>query len=333
MEPSSTWRKSVPINLALQGGGAHGAFTWGVLDRLLEEPWVDFDGVSGTSSGAMNAVALAQGWMDGGRDGARACLATLWESVAREASLIRWAFSGPGGRTAETMLLELTRYFTPKEINPLDYNPVRKIAAELFDFERLRNASALNIFLAATRVRDGRLRLFDNANLTLEALLASTCLPQLFAPVEIEGEMYWDGGYAGNPVLEPLLYRCRSADILCVLVQPLERAQAPRTVREIGERVVELGFATTFLRELDTLWIAKQSLAGTFSLTWLGRRLKRLRMHMIEPGESLDAYSAKTRAQARIEFLRDLRDLGRQSTQAWLDANAHELGANTTFKR
>jgi NTE family protein len=271
--------------------------------------------------------------MDGGREGARACLATLWESVAREASLIRWAFSGPGGRTAETMLLELTRYFTPKEINPLDYNPVRKIATELFDFERLRNSSALNIFLAATRVRDGRLKLFDNANLTVEALLASTCLPQLFAPVEIEGEMYWDGGYAGNPVLEPLVYRCRSADILCVLVQPLERAQAPRTVREIGERVVELGFATTFLRELDTLWIAKQSLAGTFSLTWLGRRLKRLRMHMIEPGESLDAYSAKTRAQVRIEFLRDLRNLGRQSTQAWLDANAHELGANTTFKR
>ena len=326
-------RKSLAINLALQGGGAHGAFTWGVLDRLLEEAWLSFDGISGTSSGAMNTLALAQGWIDGGREGARASLTRLWESIARETSLARWAFSGPGGRAAETMLLGLTRYFTPREINLLDYNPVRNIASELFDFERLRRESPLQIFLAATRVRDGRLKLFDKSSLTLEALLASTCLPQLFAPVEIDGEMYWDGGYAGNPAIEPLLYRCRAADILCVLVQPLERAEPPRSVREIGERVTELGFSTTFLRELDTLWMAKQSLGRTFSLSWIGRRVKHLRLHMIEPGESLDAYSAKTRVHARIEFLRELRDLGRNCAQTWLEANARALGVSNTFVR
>ena len=321
------------VNLALQGGGAHGAFTWGVLDRLLEETWLDFDGISGTSSGAMNALALAQGWMEGGREGARASLTTLWEAIAHETSLVRWAFAGPAGRTAETMLLGLTRYFTPKEINPLDYNPVRKIATARFDFERLRRESPFGIFLAATRVRDGRLKLFDKNSLTLEALLASTCLPQVFAPVEIDGEMYWDGGYAGNPAIEPLLYRCSATDVLCVLVQPLERAQPPHNVREIGERVIELGFSTTFLRELDTLWMAKQALVRTWSWSWLGRRLKRLRLHIIEPGESLDAYSAKTRANARIAFLRDLRDLGRNCAQTWLDANIDALGVRSTINR
>ena len=326
-------RKPLSISLALQGGGAHGAFTWGVLDRLLEEAWLSFDGVSGTSSGAMNALALAQGWMDGGREGARACLSALWEAVARETKLVRWAFAGPAGRTAETMLLGLTRYFTPKEINPLDYNPVRNIASALFDFERLRRESPVDIFLAATRVRDGRLQLFDRTGLTLDALLASTCLPQVFAPVEIDGEMYWDGGYAGNPAIEPLLYRCRAADILCVLVQPLERAAPPRSVSEIGERVVELGFSTTFLRELNTLWMAKQSLARAWPWSWLGRRLKRLRLHIIEPGESLDEYSAKTRINARIEFLRDLRDLGRHCAQTWLDTHAGALGTRSSFSR
>jgi NTE family protein len=326
-------RQSLAINLALQGGGAHGAFTWGVLDRLLEEPWLSFEGISATSSGAMNALALAQGWMEDGHEGARAGLSALWEAVAHETSLMRWAFSGLSSSTAETMLLGLTRYFTPREINPLDYNPVHKIAAALFDFERLRAQSPVDIFLAATRVRDGRLVLFDKANLSLEALLASTCLPQLFAPVEIGGEVYWDGGYAGNPAIEPLLYRCRAADIVCVLVQPLEHTQPPRNVREISDRVVELGFSTTFLRELDTLLMAKQSLERTLSLSWLGRRLKRLRVHVIEPGESLDAYSAKTRLNTRIEFLRDLRDLGRHHAQAWLDAHSHALGRHSSFQR
>ena len=254
---NATPARAVTIALALQGGGAHGAFTWGVLDRLLEEPWLSIEGISATSSGAMNALALAQGWLDGGaqndeRGGARATLEALWESIAAETSALRWAFAGPTGSTAETMLLGITRHFTPKEINPLDFNPVREIAAKLFDFERLREAKQ-HLFLAATRVRDGRLAMFDREHLSLNALLASVCLPQLFAPVEIDGEMYWDGGYAGNPALEPLIYQCKCPDLLSVLVQPLEHSQPPTTMRQINERIVELGFSTTFTREVDTL--------------------------------------------------------------------------------
>ena len=316
-----TLGKRCTLNLALQGGGAHGAYTWGVLDRLLEEPLLDFEGVSATSSGAMNALALAQGSLEGGREGARAALTLLWEKIAAQTSLMRWAFSTPAGAASETVLLNLTRYFTPQEINPLGINPLRDIAAGLFDFERLR-ASPLRIFLAATRVRDGGLVAFDNARLSLDALLASACLPQLFAPVLIDGELYWDGGYAGNPALEPLIYECRSANILCVLVQPLEQSEPPQTARAIQARIGELGFSTTFLRELETVRRTQESLRRAFPLSWLGRRMKSLRISLIEPGESLDAYSAKTRLNTRLGFLRKLRDIGRECAQSWLDGGA-----------
>jgi len=314
----STLASGEPLSLALQGGGAHGAFTWGVLDRLLEEPSFRIDGISATSSGAMNALALAQGWLDGGREGARAALTVLWERVAEQTSLLRWAFSSPVGAATETLLVGLTRYFTPQEINPLGINPLRDIALSLFDFERLQRHSPFKLFVAATRVRDGRLALFGNGRLSLEALLASTCLPQLFAPVEIDGEMYWDGGYAGNPALEPLIYECSASDLLCVLVQPLELAQLPVSARDVQERISELGFSTTFLRERDTLRRAQESLAYTFPLSRIGRRLKNLRIATIEPGESLAAHSAKTRLNTRVGFLRDLRDTGRERAQAWL---------------
>jgi NTE family protein len=311
-------RNHTSVSLAIQGGGAHGAYSWGVLDRLLEESWLHFEGISATSSGAMNALALAQGWLDGGRDGARSALATLWESVAAQTNLLRWAFDTPAGAAGETFLLGLARYFTPQEINPLGINPLRDIATALFDFERLRVASPFRLFLAATRVRDGRLELFGNERLSVDALLASTCLPQLFSPVEIDGEIYWDGGYAGNPALEPLIYDCRSATILAVLLQPLEHAKPPVSAREIRDRVVELGFSTTFLRELDTVRRAQQSLLRSLPLTWIGRRLKQLRIDIIEPGESLEAHSAKTRMNTRIGFLRDLRDMGHQRAEEWL---------------
>jgi NTE family protein len=316
--PIALFSSNKPRSLALQGGGAHGAFTWGVLDRLLEEDSFHIDGISATSSGAMNALALAQGWLDGGRVGARAALSALWEKIASHTSLLRWAFSTPVGAATESMLLGLAHYFTPQEINPLGINPLRDIANASFDFERLRQHAPFRLFLAATRVRDGRLVLFGGADLGVDTLLASTCLPQLFVPVEIGGELFWDGGYAGNPALEPLIYQCRSADILCILVQPLE-ASLPRTARDIRERIGELGFSTTFLRELETVRRAQQSVMRTFPLSYIGRRLKKLRIDMIEPGESLAEYSAKTRMNTRLGFLQSLRDIGREQAQAWLE--------------
>jgi NTE family protein len=313
-------RRSRTISLALQGGGAHGAFTWGVLDRLLEEEWLQFDGISATSSGAMNALALAQGWLLDRRAGARASLTALWEGVAAQTSLLRWAFSTPAGAATETMLLGLSRYLTPQEINPLGLNPLRDIANALFDFDRLRAHSPFALFLAATRVRDGRLKLFGNDELSVDALLASTCLPQLFAPVEIGGEIYWDGGYAGNPALEPLIYRSGGAPILCVLVQPLEHSGLPSSVRDIQARITELGFSTTFVRELDTVRHAQKALQHALPISWIGRRLRNLHIEMIEPGESLEAYSAKTRLNTRLGFLQSVRDIGRERAENWLRA-------------
>ncbi len=311
-----------PCGLALQGGGAHGAFTWGVLDRLLEAGVPAFEAVSATSSGAMNALALAQGWMSGGHDGAREALATLWSRIAASSGAARWivdAATFPGGR--ET-LLGLHRYFTPRQMNPLGLNPVRRIAEELFDFERLRSDTPFPLHLATTRVRDGALVMFGPQHLSLDALLASTCLPQVFAPVTIDGEVYWDGGWAGNPVLEPLVHEGRATRVLCVLVQGFQRP-IPESAGAILERVAELGFSAAFLRELRTLALTRRSLEGVLTLSGLGRRIRRLRVHAIEPGDSLDAHHAKTRMDTREAFLHDLRDLGRERASAWLDAAAH----------
>lgn len=298
------------LSLALQGGGAHGAFTWGVLDRLLEEPALAFDGISATSSGAMNALALAQGWIEGGREGSRARLETLWQAVAAQSNPLRWAFGS-------ALLSSWAHHFTPEQINPLGLNPLRAIAERLFDFERLRREAPFKLFIAATRVRDGALKLFGNEELSIDALLASTCLPQLFAPVVIDDETYWDGGYAGNPALEPLIYRCAAPHVVCVLVQPLSRP-LPSSVRAIAERVAELGFSTTFLREYDSLVHAQTALRGSVPLSALGRRMKTLRLHLIEPGDTLTEYRAKTRLNTELGFLLELRDLGREAGEAWL---------------
>lgn len=301
-----------PLSLALQGGGAHGAFTWGVLDRLLEEPALAIDGVSATSSGAMNALALAQGWLEDGRDGARARLEALWQAVAARSTPLRWAFGG-------ALLSTWTHHFTPEQINPLGLNPLRAIGEHLFDFQRLRAQAPFKLFIAATRVRDGALKLFGNAELSIDALLASTCLPQLFAAAVVDGETYWDGGYAGNPALEPLVYRCTAAHVACILVQPLSRPQLPATAREIAERVAELGFSTTFLREYDSLVHAQAALRGSVPLSALGRRMKSLRLHLIEPGDTLSEYRAKTRLNTELGFLLELRDLGREAAAQWLE--------------
>lgn len=300
-----------PLSLALQGGGAHGAFTWGVLDRLLEEPALAVDGVSATSSGAMNALALAQGWLEDGRDGARAKLQALWQAVAAQSNPMRWAFGS-------SLLSSWANHFTPEQINPLGLNPLRALGERLFDFERLRAQAPFKLFVAATRVRDGALKLFGNDELSIDALLASTCLPQLFAAVVVNGETYWDGGYAGNPALEPLVYRCTAAHVVCVLVQPLSRPQLPATAREIAERVAELGFSTTFLRECDSLVHAQAALRGSVPLSALGRRMKALRLHLVEPGDTLSEYRAKTRLNTELGFLLELRDLGRDAGERWL---------------
>lgn len=321
--------RSVDLLLALQGGGAHGAFTWGVLDRLLELPDVGIEAISATSSGAVNAVAMAHGWIDGGREGARAHLARVWHRVGEKGALASWGFdpSGVGG----AWLAEFARHLTPAQFNPLGLNPLADLLDELVDFERLHTTPPFRLHLAATRVRDGALVLFDGDRVTRDAVLASACLPQLFQAVEIDGETYWDGGYAGNPALAPLVYRARARDLLCILVQPLERPRLPASARDISERAMELAFSTTFLREIEALATNQRLIHGKLALTALGRRLQSLRLHLVEPGESLADSGGKAQLDTRPQMLQALWSLGRERADQWLAAHRSALGRRSSY--
>lgn len=327
------------INLALQGGGALGAITWGVLDRLLEEPDLDFEGVSGASAGAMNAVALAHGWIDGGRDGARKSLAGFWEAVGRVAAPVQLAPADEFGSAAlrlapSQLMLGILRFFSPYQLNPLDINPLRNIVERQFDFERLRRASPIKLFIGATRVRSGTLKVFTERELTPQHLLASSCLPTLHHTIDIDGESYWDGAYAGNPPLYPLLYDCRAADVLVVMLQPLVRDGTPRTVDEIRARATEIQFSATFLREMRSFAMAQASVGrGVFAFgpSWLDRRLRALRLHLIEADDFVRGLDPGKAHNTNWPFLQKLMTLGRSRADAWLDRHRGDIGKRSSL--
>lgn len=328
-------RRGKVINLALQGGGSHGAFTWGVLDRLLQEEWLSFEGISGASAGAMNAVAMAHGLVSGGREGARRALAAFWESVAGHMPLDPWRAGLAGepelpadGEPSPLLnsLLALSRYFSPYELNPLRLNPLRDILAEQIDFARLREQRDLKLFVAATQASTGMLRLFETPELSLDVLLASACLPSLHHAVEIDGQAYWDGGYSANPAVFPLLCRCQARDVVVVLLHPLTRPALPRTAREILNRVAELGFSAPFLREMQTLTHAKREAdQALFPTSRLERRLRAVHFHMIEAQDLMAQLSTASKLNAHRPFLLFLREQGRQRADAWLERHRASL--------
>ncbi len=329
------WLKSRKVvNLALQGGGAHGAFTWGVLDRFLEDERLEIEGISGTSSGAMNAVALAYGMTVDGREGARHSLASLWNRVG--ISIPGYSPSAGIMGVERSFALEgalaMTRIFSPYQLNPMNLDPLREIVISLFDFEQLREQSKINLFIAATQVSSGKLRLFETREMTPEALLASACLPTLHHAVMIDGEAYWDGGYAGNPVLFPLFYDCRARDIAIILLHPRDRPQLPTSVSSIQQRTAELSFGTTFLREMRSIVHAKQQVSGNFLLvSKLERRLRRLNLHMIEPDQALTKLDGASKLDNDSAFLHWLKDRGRAAAQIWLEQNFDMLGRRSSI--
>ncbi|MBS0372733.1 MAG: patatin-like phospholipase family protein [Proteobacteria bacterium] len=335
---SRDFTASPPLSLALQGGGAHGAYTWGVLDRLLEDDW-QIDGISGTSAGAMNAVALAQGWTTGGAEGARESLAAFWEAVSDttpfELDLLHsFNPAGDGSLPAPVgMMLGLTKMFSPYQLNPFELNPLRDVVRAQFDFERIRRSCPLKLFIAATRVRTGKVRLFHTRELSEEALLASACLPTLHHAVQIDGEDYWDGGFTANPAIYPLMYECATPDILLVLLNPLVCPEAPRTAEEIAARSVELGFSTTFLREMRMIAHARSYIEE--GRNWLPqgrleRKLTRLRFHMVEAEELVDAGTA-SKLNATRAFLTELRDLGRARAARWIRTHRQDVGVRPSI--
>jgi NTE family protein len=323
-------RDPILVDLALQGGGAHGAFTWGVLDRLLEEPWLGIDGISGTSAGAMNAAVLIDGHAAGGAAGARAALEAFWQSVSRAARL------SPLRRTPLDMLLGrwtldyspafvamdlAARLFSPYDLNPGGFNPLREILAESIDFERLAQAP-IRLFVTATNVRTGRGRVFRNSVITPDALLASACLPTLFQAVEINGEAYWDGGYSGNPTITPLVRECASNDTILVQINPVERPGTPRTARDILNRLNEVSFNAVLLKELRMIALLREvAEPGDCE----GARWAKMRIHRIAT-DQMTALGYSSKLNAEWEFLCMLRDQGRRAAESFLAAHGEDLG-------
>jgi NTE family protein len=328
--------KQRSLNLALQGGGAHGAFTWGVLDALLEHGGFDIAAVSGASAGSMNAIALAQGLMAGGPQGARDALARFWRAVGTHLPF-EWLTVGhddtlalaPAARLAMQWTQQL---FAPPQFNPLDLNPLRSILQEQIDFDGLRRHGRSPLYIATTHANSGRLRLFEREELSVDVLLASACLPTLHHTVFIEGEPYWDGGYAANPALFPLLWNRGSAhDTLMVLLVPLAYTRTPRTAAEIRERAVDIAFNSTFLREVRTLCDAQAQVRGTWlPLGRMERRVALARWHLIDGQSTLSALHAETRMIAHLPFLERLRDAGRVQAQRWLEAHAAQVGRQSS---
>ena len=329
-----------PVNLALQGGGAHGAFTWGVLDRLLEDGRLSFEGISGTSAGAVNGAVLAYGMAAGGTETARELLDRLWRRIAHGAM---WSPLQPSwfDRLTGNPNLELSpgyagfdllmRVFSPYTFNPTGWNPLRDVLDGLIDFDVLRKAQRTRLYVSATEVRRGRLKVFSGHELSVESLLASACLPFLFRAVEIDGEHYWDGGYMGNPTIYPLIHNCNSPDIVVVQINPINREQVPTTPTAIIDRMNEISFNSTFLRELRGLGLINRLIAQ-HGLEPGECGLRPMHLHMIGDEPAMQDYTVSSKLNADWGFIRHLRDIGRNAAGLWLDAHWNSIGEESTFE-
>ncbi len=325
------------IGLALQGGGSHGAFTWGILDRLLEDKRIEIEGISATSAGAMNAACLAYGMATGGPEEARRVLAAFWNRVAAAAALSplqpNWF-----DRVARNWGLEwspafigldfVTRLFSPYEFNPLNLNPLRAALEQTIDFEELQKPTApVRLFLSATNVRTGKVKVFERAEICADAVLASACLPFMFQAIEIDGEHYWDGGYMGNPAIFPLIYGCESRDIVVVHINPIERPEIPRTARDILNRVKEISFNSSLMREMRAINFVTE-LIETGQLT--RPDMKRMLIHAIAADDVMTRLGVSSKLNADRAFLAWLRDQGRRRAEIWLGSNFDHLGERST---
>jgi NTE family protein len=328
-------RDPILVDLALQGGGSHGAFTWGVLDRLLEEPWLGIDGISGTSAGAMNAAVLVDGFVKGGAAGARTSLESFWRRVSDAARfspfrrgpldvlLGRWTLDSSPIYVGMDLL---SRLVSPYDLNPMGNNPLRAILAETIDFERLAR-SPIKLFITATNVRSGRGHMFKNNAITPDVLLASACLPTMFQAIEIDGEPYWDGGYSGNPTITPLIRECTSQDTILVQINPIERKESPRSASEILNRLNEVSFNAVLLKELRMIALLRQvaNPGDSEGGQWAGMRIHRV------ASEMMTELGASSKLNAELEFFSLLHDEGRRSAQVFLENHAMDLGSRSTL--
>ncbi|WP_193366605.1 patatin-like phospholipase family protein [Pelagibius marinus] len=316
-----------PLTLALQGGGAHGAFTWGVLDRLLEEPWIEIEGLSGASAGALNAAALAAGWQAGGRSdprgGARRTLEELWRRVSKLADF------GPPLAVAPAFQM-MTRMFSPYQLNPLNVNPLRGMLEDVIDFEALQDDRALRLFISATELKQGRAVVFENEDMCVEVLLASACLPHLYKAVAIGDSHYWDGGFMANPTIFPLVFNCAARDVMIVQIDSLTADEVPLSARQIDNRRNQIMFNAPLMRELEALGYMGQ-MAGRRGCG-LSAQVKGLKLHLLEGGAAMRGLDGASKHRADWGFVSELKEVGRGAAEAWLARHRDDLGERSTLE-
>ena len=330
-------RRNKTINLALQGGGSHGAFSWGVLDALLEDGRLEFEAISGTSAGAMNAVVLADGWARDGRDGARQALHDFWVAVSKKGRFSpvqrtpldvfwgNWSLDySPSYRFFDLM----SRVLSPYDTNPLGINPLRDVVEEQIDFDRVKHNGAIKTFVSATNVWTGKVRVFDKAELTPDVVLASACLPTIFQAVEIDGVPYWDGGFGGNPALFPFFYETETQDCLLVQINPIETDKTPRSAIEIQDRMNEITFNSALLREFRAIEFVRRLIVdGRLD----GMSYKAIRMHRVAADAIVNDLTASSKANAEWTFLEYLKEMGRAAAADFLEQNYDDIGKRSTL--
>jgi NTE family protein len=322
------------VNLALQGGGSHGAFTWGVLDRLLEDERIVFDGVTATSAGGVNAVLLADGMARGGRQGAKELMRTFWKKMSdtTSASIIAPSFFdkmnpkfGLEHSPGYVFVDMISRFLSPYQLNPMDVNPMRDLLNEVVDFERVRRQQVMKVFLCATTVRTGKVKVFPREEITADHVLASACLPFMMRAPEIDGEIYWDGGFMGNPAIFPVIYACNSCDVILIHLTPTDRPEPPTDSRAILNRMQEISFNSSLMREMRAIAFVTDMIdAGKMT------GAKRMFIHLIEAEDVIRELSGSSKMNADWKFLTYLFDLGRERANQWLSANFDRIGVETT---
>lgn len=328
------------VNMALQGGGAHGAFTWGVLDKLLEDKRIQFEGISATSAGAMNAAIVAQGLHQGGNDCARELLTKFWRKMSSFGKIF-----SPVRETPFDALLNLdtthslsyltfelfSHFLSPYQFNPANFNPIKDILSEMIDFDQFSQIKCVKLFICATNVRTGKIKIFQDGEISLQALLASSALPHLFQAVQIGNDFFWDGGYLGNPAIYPLIYETNIQDVIIVHINPIARHKVPQETSEILNRVNEISFNSSLLRELRVIHFISDLLDKGWIKDEYKQHVKKMNIHSIRADKMMEEYSVASKLNPNWAFLIKLRDKGREVTEEWLERNFHSIGKCSTI--
>jgi len=323
------------LNLALQGGGAHGAFTWGVLDRILEDERIEIEGISGTSAGAINAAVMAEGYAENGRQGARATLDKFWRDLSNFApfspaqrSFADWVTGNWNlDRSPGVVFFDMvSRLFSPYQSNPGNFDALRTMLAQRIDMDRVRACHPLKLFICATNVRTGQAKVFSREELSIDALLASACLPTTFQAVVIDGDPYWDGGFMGNPPIWPLIYFCDSRDVAIVQINPLVRAGVPKTTAEIANRMNEITFNASLVAEMRAIATVKKLIEQGALTGEATTRYKNMLIHLIADDSEMSNLGAASKFNLDISFLLHLKETGRRTADRWIADNFDKIG-------